>query len=104
MGAVQLCMSSRKSVNADLPEEKLEAQAKEKGAIYLATPVFGQPVAAKAKQLINVVSGAKEGREYVSPIFPAIGKKVIDVGEDVGKGESHNDNEPSTSDDFVEGV
>ncbi|RSH87341.1 hypothetical protein EHS25_003250 [Saitozyma podzolica] len=68
--------------------KKLEVQAKEKGAIYLATPVFGQPVAAKAKQLINLVSGAKEGREYVSPIFPAIGKKVIDVGEDVGKGTS----------------
>jgi 3-hydroxyisobutyrate dehydrogenase-like beta-hydroxyacid dehydrogenase len=73
-----------------LAEEKLEVQAKEKGAIYLATPVFGQPVAAKAKQLINLVSGAKEGREYVSPIFPAIGKKVIDVGEDVGKGESQS--------------
>jgi hypothetical protein len=36
-----------------------------------------------------VVSGAKEGRDFIAPIFPAIGKKVIDVGEDVGKGEWH---------------
>jgi 3-hydroxyisobutyrate dehydrogenase-like beta-hydroxyacid dehydrogenase len=66
--------------------EKLEAQAKEKGVLYLATPVFGQPVAAKAKGLINIVSGAKVGRDFVTPIFPAIGKKVIDVGDDVAKG------------------
>lgn len=66
---------------------KLESQAREVGAIYLSCPVFGPPPVAKAAQLILVVSGAEEGRNHIRPLLvPAIGKSIIDVGEDVGKG------------------
>jgi len=56
--------------------------------VYLSTPVFGQPAAARAKQLVVVSSGDQGGRERVLPLLQAIGKKVIDVGEDNAKGRS----------------
>lgn len=58
------------------------------GGIYLTTTVFGQPPAAKARQLVCVTSGAEEGRKVVAPVLDYIGKKVIDVGEDNAKGKS----------------
>ena len=56
------------------------------GGIYLTCPVFGQPMAAKAAQLICISSGPAKGRETVKPILGAIGKHTIDVGEDNSKG------------------
>ncbi|CAD6569799.1 MAG: hypothetical protein TREMPRED_005454, partial [Tremellales sp. Tagirdzhanova-0007] len=65
---------------------RLESQAREAGAIYLSCPVFGNPPVAKAAQLVLVVSGAEEGRSRLKPLLvPAIGRSIIDVGEDVGK-------------------
>ncbi|ORY26971.1 NAD binding domain of 6-phosphogluconate dehydrogenase-domain-containing protein [Naematelia encephala] len=68
---------------------KLREDAEKVGATYLSCPVFGPPAVAKAAQLVLVVSGAEEGRDRVKPLLvPAVGKSIIDVGEDVGKGAS----------------
>jgi len=65
---------------------KLEAQAKETGLIYLSTPIFGPPPVAKSAQLLLVVSGDAKAREFIKPIIkPAIGKSIIDVGDNVMK-------------------
>jgi 3-hydroxyisobutyrate dehydrogenase-like beta-hydroxyacid dehydrogenase len=59
------------------------------GAVYLTTPVFGQPAAARAKQLVCVNSGIYDGRKIVAPMLKAIGKHTIDVGDDNAKGEDY---------------
>ena len=67
---------------------KLATQAKEVGCVYLACPVFGQPAAAKAGQLVCIVSGQPDEREFVKPLLAAVGRKTLDVGDDVTKGKS----------------
>lgn len=66
---------------------KLKEKVEQAGGVYLSTPVSGQPAAARAKQLVVVASGDAQGKERVLPLLEAIGKKVIDVGEDNAKGE-----------------
>jgi 3-hydroxyisobutyrate dehydrogenase len=73
---------------ADVRVARIESLVKEAGGVYLSSPVFGQPPAAKAKQLVTVIAGDEQGREYVKPLLAAIGKKTIDCGDDVKKGES----------------
>jgi len=66
---------------------KLQANAQQVGVTYLSCPVFGQVAAAKAAQIVLVISGAEAGRERIKPMLvPAIGRATIDVGEDAGKG------------------
>lgn len=66
---------------------KIKEQVESAGGVYLTTTVFGQPPAARARQLVVVSSGDPKGRERVLPLLEAIGKKVIDVGDDNAKGE-----------------
>jgi len=58
------------------------------GAVYLASPVIGQPAAAAAKQLISVIAGDPEAIECVKPILNFIGRETIVVGDDVSQGKS----------------
>lgn len=67
---------------------KIKELVEEAGGTYLTTCVFGQPAAARARQLVVVSSGNEEGRNKVLPILEFIGKKVIDVGDDNAKGAS----------------
>ncbi|KAI9818746.1 MAG: hypothetical protein M1827_007566 [Pycnora praestabilis] len=65
----------------------LQTEAEQNGMHYLACPVFGPPAAAKTAGLLVVVSGDSSSREVVKPILvPAIGKKIIDCGDDASKG------------------
>lgn len=65
----------------------LQAEAKRKGAHFLSCPVFGPPAAAKSAGLLMVLSGDESAREIMTPILvPAIGKGVIDCGDDCSKG------------------
>lgn len=57
--------------------------------MYLTTTVFGQPAAARAKQLVCVNSGNPDGRKIVAPMLKAIGKHTINVGDDNAKGEDY---------------
>jgi 3-hydroxyisobutyrate dehydrogenase-like beta-hydroxyacid dehydrogenase len=57
---------------------------RERGASYVAAPVFGKPeVAARAKLWI-ATSGDGTARTRVRPILEAIGQQVYDFGEDPG--------------------
>lgn len=67
---------------------KIKEKVEKAGGVYLTTTVFGQPPAARARQLVVVSSGDPQGREKVRPLLEFIGKKVIDVGDDNAKGES----------------
>lgn len=66
---------------------KLEAAAHKVGASYLGCPLFGRPDAAKAAQLVQLMGGEPAAKEFVKPLFvPAVAKRVVDAGDDVGKG------------------
>ena len=65
---------------------RLAAEAKGAGCTYLSSPVFGQPAAAKAKALVCILAGPAEEKEKVKLLLEAIGRKTVDVGEDVTKG------------------
>src|SRR5262249_13588168 len=57
---------------------------RQRGAHYVASPVFGKPdVAAQAKLWI-VTSGEAAARARVRPIQEALGQEVCDFGEDPG--------------------
>lgn len=66
---------------------KIKEKVEKAGGIYITNVVFGQPAAARAKQLVCILAGQEEGREKLRPIVDAIGKKTIDVGDDNGKGQ-----------------
>lgn len=65
---------------------RLAAQAKDADCTYLSSPVFGQPAAAKAKLLVCILAGPAAEKEVVKPLLEAIGRKTLDVGEDVKNG------------------
>ena len=73
--------------------DKIKKLVEETGSKYLTCPVFGQPPAARNRQLICVNSGDAQGREFIKPLLAAIGRYTIDVGEDNGKGKSTNRND-----------
>lgn len=54
----------------------------ERGAAYVAAPVFGRPDAAAAKKLWVVEAGPQQARERVRPVLEAIGQGIFDVGDD----------------------
>jgi len=66
---------------------RLAEQAKEAGCTYLSSPVFGQPAAARAKLLVCILAGPTKEKEVVKPLLEAIGRKTVDVGEDITKGQ-----------------
>ncbi|KAH6989568.1 NAD binding domain of 6-phosphogluconate dehydrogenase-domain-containing protein [Ilyonectria sp. MPI-CAGE-AT-0026] len=68
------------------PDSSADAQARlaEKGAKFIASPVFGaSPVAAEGK-LLWIVAGPEDSVEAISPFLVGVmGRGVIRVGEDV---------------------
>lgn len=65
----------------------LQGEARQRGVHFLSCPVFGPPAAAKEAKLLISLSGDASAKEIVKPILvPAIGKGVIDCGEDCTKG------------------
>jgi len=57
----------------------------ERGCEFLDAPVTGSKIAAESGQLIFMVGGSQANIERVQPLFEAMGKKVIHMGEN-GKG------------------
>src|SRR5215471_8188762 len=57
----------------------------ERGCEFLDAPVTGSKIAAESGQLIFMVGGRQANMERVQPLFEAMGKKVIHMGEN-GKG------------------
>jgi 3-hydroxyisobutyrate dehydrogenase-like beta-hydroxyacid dehydrogenase len=57
------------------------------GVHWVDAPVTGSKIGAESGQLIFIVGGAKEPVEYLDPLFKAMGKQVIHIG-DTGKGQA----------------
>jgi len=58
-----------------------------KGAEFVDAPVTGSKIGAESAQLLFIVGGPEKTVEQLQPLFMAMGKKVIRVGEN-GAGES----------------
>jgi 3-hydroxyisobutyrate dehydrogenase-like beta-hydroxyacid dehydrogenase len=56
----------------------------ERGAGYLAAPVFGRPEAAAAGKLWAVVSGPAAAKERTRPLLAAFAQGTFDFGDDLG--------------------
>lgn len=56
----------------------------ERGAHYLAAPVFGRPQAAAAGKLWAVVSGPLAAKDRVRPMLAAFSQGIFDFGDDLG--------------------
>jgi 3-hydroxyisobutyrate dehydrogenase-like beta-hydroxyacid dehydrogenase len=63
---------------------KLAAHHEQKGAMYVAAPVFGRPDAAAAKKLWTTLSGPDKAKDRVRTVVEALGQGVFDFGEDPG--------------------
>jgi 3-hydroxyisobutyrate dehydrogenase-like beta-hydroxyacid dehydrogenase len=58
-----------------------------RGVHWVDAPVTGSKIGAENGQLIFIVGGAQEPVEYLDPLFKAMGKQVIHIG-DTSKGQS----------------
>jgi 3-hydroxyisobutyrate dehydrogenase-like beta-hydroxyacid dehydrogenase len=57
-------------------------------AHLITSPVFGAPAAADKAQLIIILTGDyRSKKEIAYLLLPAVGRKVIDLGENIEKGE-----------------
>ena len=77
-GAIHLSMSTiSTSAASDLAKEHARH-----GQGYVAAPVFGNPDAAKARQLFIVAAGAQPDVERCRPLFDSLGQKTFVIGTD----------------------
>src|SRR5580700_10253333 len=77
-GAVHLSMSTISTAAAS--ELASEHAMNEQG--YVAAPVFGNPDAAKARQLYIVAAGAAADVERCRPLFDSLGQRTFVIGAD----------------------
>jgi 3-hydroxyisobutyrate dehydrogenase/2-hydroxy-3-oxopropionate reductase len=67
--------------------QKFAERIAAKGVQWVDAPVTGSKIGAENGQLIFIVGGTPEAVEFLQPLFKAMGKLVIHMG-DVGKGQS----------------
>jgi 3-hydroxyisobutyrate dehydrogenase-like beta-hydroxyacid dehydrogenase len=77
-GAVHLSMSTVSTAAASLAA----AEHARHGQGYVAAPVFGNPEAAKARQLFIIAAGAPADVERCQPIFDSLGQRTFVVSAD----------------------
>jgi 3-hydroxyisobutyrate dehydrogenase-like beta-hydroxyacid dehydrogenase len=77
-GAIHLSMSTISTAAASL----LASEHARHGQGYIAAPVFGNPDAAKARQLFIVAAGASVDIERCQPILDALGQRTFVIGAD----------------------
>ncbi len=63
---------------------RLADRHRERGAHYVASPVFGKPEVAAAARLWIATSGAATARARVRPLQEALSQRVVDFGEEPG--------------------
>jgi len=79
-GAIHLSMSTISTATvSDLAREHANH-----GQGYVAAPVFGNPDAAKARQLFIVAAGAPADVARCQPLFDSLGQKTFVIGTDPG--------------------
>jgi len=79
-GAIHLSMSTISTATAS----HLAREHARHGQGYVAAPVFGNPDAAKARQLFIVAGGAAADVERCQPVFDILGQKTFVIGADPG--------------------
>ncbi len=77
-GAIHLSMSTISTETASL----LASQHATRGQGYVAAPVFGNPDAAKARQLFIVAAGAPADVERCRPLLDGLGQRTFVIGDD----------------------
>jgi 3-hydroxyisobutyrate dehydrogenase-like beta-hydroxyacid dehydrogenase len=77
-GAIHLSMSTISTATAS----QLARELAHYGQGYIAAPVFGNPDAARARELFIVAAGAEADLDRCQPIFAALGQQVFRVGND----------------------
>jgi 3-hydroxyisobutyrate dehydrogenase-like beta-hydroxyacid dehydrogenase len=77
-GGVHLSMSTIAPATA----RRLAAAHAERGAAYVAAPVFGRPDAAASGQLWIVTSGDATAKAVVRPVLETLGQGIHDFGDD----------------------
>ena len=77
-GAIHLSMSTISTAAAS----ELASEHALNGQGYVAAPVFGNPDAAKARQLYIVAAGALADVERCRPLFDSLGQRTFVVGDD----------------------
>jgi 3-hydroxyisobutyrate dehydrogenase-like beta-hydroxyacid dehydrogenase len=75
-GAIHLSMSTISTAAASM----LAGEHARNGQGYVAAPVFGNPDAARARQLFIVAAGASADVERCQPIFDALGQRTFVIG------------------------
>jgi 3-hydroxyisobutyrate dehydrogenase-like beta-hydroxyacid dehydrogenase len=75
-GAIHLCMSTISTSMAS----QVAAEHERRGQGYVAAPVFGNPEAAKARQLFIIAAGATSHVERCQPLFDVLGQKTFAIG------------------------
>jgi 3-hydroxyisobutyrate dehydrogenase-like beta-hydroxyacid dehydrogenase len=77
-GSIHLSMSTISTATAS----ELASEHALNGQGYVAAPVFGNPDAAKARQLYIVAAGAPADVERCRPLFDSLGQQTFVVGSD----------------------
>ena len=77
-GAIHLCMSTVSTSMAS----QVAAEHARHGQGCVAAPVFGNPDAAKARQLFIIAAGAASDVERCQPLFDVLGQKTFVLGTD----------------------
>jgi 3-hydroxyisobutyrate dehydrogenase-like beta-hydroxyacid dehydrogenase len=77
-GAIHLSMST---ISTAMVSRLASEQARHWQG-YVAAPVFGNPDAAKARELFIIAGGSPRDLDRCQPIFDAIGRQVFRVGDD----------------------
>jgi 3-hydroxyisobutyrate dehydrogenase-like beta-hydroxyacid dehydrogenase len=79
-GAIHLSMSTISTAAAS----RLSGEHVHRGQGYVAAPVFGNPDAAKARQLFIIAAGNPADIARCQPIFDSLGQRTFFVGTDPG--------------------
>jgi 3-hydroxyisobutyrate dehydrogenase-like beta-hydroxyacid dehydrogenase len=61
---------------------RLAALHAERGAAFIAAPVFGRPTAAAAAMLFVLIAGEAAAREKITPLLETMGQRVFPLGDD----------------------
>jgi 3-hydroxyisobutyrate dehydrogenase-like beta-hydroxyacid dehydrogenase len=77
-GAIHLSMSTISTAVAS----QLASEHANSGQSYVAAPVFGNPDAAKARQLFIVTAGAPPDVERCRPLLDSLGQRTFVIGAD----------------------
>jgi 3-hydroxyisobutyrate dehydrogenase-like beta-hydroxyacid dehydrogenase len=75
-GAVHLCMSTISTAMAS----RLAGEHAHRGQGYVAAPVFGNPDAARDRQLFVIAAGAAGDLTRCQPLFDGLGQKTLVIG------------------------